>query len=304
MDSFVHSAKKDLFFTKLKRGKSSYLFLLPFTITFLAFTVVPVIAAILLSFTNFNMVTAPTFAGINNYIRLFLNDDVFLISVKNTMIFAFVTGPVSYLLCLLLAWLVNEVGRRLRVFFTVIFYAPSLTGSAVLIWAYIFSGDSYGLVNSFLMRTGIVNDPVQWLIDPNYNFVVVILIQVWLSLGTGFLAFIAGLQNIDRAIYEAGAIDGIKNRFQEFWYLTLSSMRPQLMFGAVMQISASFAVSSVPMALTGFPSTNYSTSTIVTHILDTGTIRMEMGYACAIATILFIVMILTRNIVSLIIKSD
>ena len=304
MNPLVRTAVKDSFFTKLKRGKSSYLFLMPFMITFFAFMVVPVIAVVFLSFSNFNMVTAPTFAGLSNYIRLFLNDDVFLISVKNTMIFAFVTGPVSYFLCLLLAWLVNEVDRKLRVVLTVIYYAPSLTGSAVLIWLYIFSGDSYGLVNSLLMKMGIISDPVKWLIDPNYNFTILLLIQVWLSLGTGFLAFIAGLQSIDKDIYEAGAIDGIKNRFQEFWYLTLSSMRPQLMFGAVMQISASFAVSAVPMALTGFPSTNYSTSTVITHVLDTGTIRMEMGYACAIATILFIVMVLTRNIVSLIIKSD
>ena len=125
-----------------------------------------------------------------------------------------------------------------------------------------------------------------------------------MSLGTGFLSFIAGFQTIDSSIYEAGAIDGIKNRFQEFWYLTLSSMRPQLMFGAVMQIAASFSVAAIPMTLTGFPSTNYSTTTIVAHILDTGTIRMEMGYASAIATILFLFMILTRNVISLIIKSD
>ena len=154
------------------------------------------------------------------------------------------------------------------------------------------------------MQLGILDGPILWLTDPNYNFGVVIVIQIWLSLGTGFLSFIAGFQTIDSSIYEAGAIDGIKNRFQEFWYLTLSSMRPQLMFGAVMQIAASFSVAAIPMTLTGFPSTNYSTTTIVAHILDTGTIRMEMGYASAIATILFLFMILTRNVISLIIKSD
>ncbi len=302
--TFARGTAKDSFLTKLKRGKSSYLFMLPFMVTFFVFMVVPVVTVVILSFTNFNMVTAPTFAGLSNYIRLFLNDDVFLISIKNTMIFAFVTGPVSYVICLLLAWLVNEVRKELRVFFTVIYYAPSLTGSAVLIWVYIFSGDSYGLVNSLLMRLGIISDPVKWLIDPQYNFIILMLIQVWLSLGTGFLAFIAGLLSIDKSIYEAGAIDGVKNRFQELWYVTLPSMRPQLMFGAVMQISASFAVSAVPMALTGFPSTNYSTNTVITHILDTGTIRMEMGYACSIATILFFVMVLTRNLVSLVVKSD
>lgn len=289
---------------RIKKGKSSYLFMLPFMLLFFVFTVLPVMAAMVLSFTDFNMVSVPSFVGIDNYIRMFLSDDVFPISVKNTLIMAFVTGPVCYLLCLGLAWLVNEVGHKLRLLFTVVFYAPSMTGSAILIWAYIFSGDGYGLINSTLMKLGILSSPVLWLTDPNYNFAVVILIQIWLSLGTGFLSFIAGFQTIDPSIYEAGAIDGIKNRFQEFWYLTLSSMRPQLMFGAVMQIAASFSVASVPMALTGFPSTNYSTTTIVAHILDTGTIRMEMGYASAIATILFLVMILTRNVISLIIKSD
>lgn len=289
---------------RLRRSKSSYLFLLPFMLLFLLFSVVPVLTALLLSFTDFNMVAVPSFVGLSNYSRMLLDDSVFLTAVKNTLVFAVITGPVSYLLCLMLAWLVNEVGDRLRVIFTVIFYAPSLTGSAVTIWTYIFSGDSYGLINSLLMQLGVITDPIQWLIDPAYNMTVVILVQLWLSLGAGFLSFIAGFKNIDRSIYEAGAIDGIRNRFQEFWYLTLSSMRPQLMFGAVMQIVSAFSVSSIPVALTGFPSTNNSTTTVLTHMMDVGSTRMESGYACAIATVLFLFMILTRNVISAIIQSD
>lgn len=283
---------------------SSYLFLAPFLIFFAVFTVIPVLCAVVLSFTNFNMVTAPAFAGISNYVRMLLDDDVLLTAVKNTLVFAFLTGPFSYFLCLLLAWLVNEVNRRLRVVFTAIFYIPSTVTNAIAIFAYIFSGDSYGLANSTLMQLGIIRDPILWLSDPTYNMGILILIQLWLSLGVGFLSFIAGFQAIDPSLYEAGAIDGIRNRFQEFYYLTLPGMRPQLMFGAVMQITASFSVSAVPIALTGFPSTNNSTTTVVTHILDISTLRMEMGYACAIATMLFLVMLITRNIVSLIIRSD
>ena len=154
------------------------------------------------------------------------------------------------------------------------------------------------------MRLGLISEPILWLTDPAYNMYVVMGIQLWLSLGTGFLSFIAGFQTVDRSIYEAGAVDGIRDRFQEFWYLTLASMRPQLMFGAVMQIAASFAVSGLPVALTGFPSTNNSTTTIVTHISDVGITRMEMGYACAIATVLFAVMIAVRNVVELAIRGD
>lgn len=289
---------------RIKRGRSCYLFLLPFMFFFILFTVIPVIAAIFLSFTDFNMVSAPKFAGVQNFARMFLDDDVLLKAVKNTIIFAFITGPLSYVLCLLFAWLVNEVGRKSRLVLTVMFYAPSLTVNAVWIWTFIFSGDAFGLANSLLMQMGIINDPILWLTDPAYNLYIVIFVQLWLSLGTGFLSFIAGFQTIDKSIYEAGAIDGIQNRFQELWYLTLSSMRPQLMFGAIMQISASFAVSAIPMTLTGFPSTNDSTTTVVTHMLDVGNLRMEMGYACAIATVLFVVMIITRNVVALIIKSD
>lgn len=289
---------------RLKESRVSYLFLLPFMFFFFVFTVFPVLAAIVLSFTNFNGLTVTGFTGFDNYIRMFLDDKVFLIAVKNTLVFAFLTGPVSYLLCLLLAWLVNEVNHWLRVILTMVLYVPSITVGAVFIWSYIFSGDAYGFVNSTLMDLGILKEPVNWLIDESTNMGVLVIIQLWMSLGAGFLSFIAGFQTIDASIYEAGAIDGIRNRFQELWYLTLPSMRPQLMFGAVMQIAASFSVSAVPMQLTGFPSTNNSTTTIVTHILDAGTIKMEMGYACAVATILFLVMILTRNLVSAVIKSD
>ena len=261
---------------------------------FLLFTVVPVLAAILLSFTDFNTISFPSFVGLENYERMLLDDPVFLISLKNTLLFAVVTGPVSYILCVLLAWLV----------LTVIFYASSLTVNATLIWTLIFSGDAYGFVNSALLKLGLIQDPILWLTDPRFNMGVIILVQLWLSLGTGFLSFIAGFQTIDRSIYEAGAIDGIRNRFHEFWYLTLPSIRPQLMFGAVMQIAASFSISSVPIALTGFPSTNYSTSTIVTHILDSGTTKMEMGYASAMAVMLFASMIIVRNLVSMVIKSE
>ncbi len=271
---------------------------------FLLFTVVPVLAAILLSFTDFNTISFPSFVGLENYERMLLDDPVFLISLKNTLLFAVVTGPVSYILCVLLAWLVNEMPHGVKVVLTVIFYAPSLTVNATLIWTLIFSGDAYGFVNSALLKLGLIQDPILWLTDPRFNMGVIILVQLWLSLGTGFLSFIAGFQTIDRSIYEAGAIDGIRNRFHEFWYLTLPSIRPQLMFGAVMQIAASFSISSVPIALTGFPSTNYSTSTIVTHILDSGTTKMEMGYASAMAVMLFASMIIVRNLVSMVIKSE
>ncbi len=283
---------------------SPYLFLAPFMISFIVFTILPILMAVILSFTSFNGVGVPTFAFLDNYERMLVDDEVLVKAIANTLLFAFITGPVGYILSILLAWLVNELGRRTRTVLTLIFYAPSIALSALSIWLYIFSADSYGLVNSLLIQLGVIVEPVAWLINPQTNVWVVIFIQLWLSMGSGFLAFVAGFQTIDRSMYEAGALDGIHNRFQELWYLTLPSIRPQLMFGAVMQIGATFAISDVPMQLTGFPSTNNSTTTWVTHILDVGTVRMEMGYACALATVLFIVMIITRNIVALVIKGE
>jgi len=270
----------------------------PFLTFFLLFTILPVAAAIVLSLTDFDMIRMPRFIGFENYVRLFIEDDVYLIAVKNTLVFAMITGPLSYFACLVFAWLINELRPGIRSVMTLLFYAPSIAGNVFFIWIFIFSGDANGLVNSTLLRLGILQDAVKWLTDPRYSLAIIILVQLWLSLGVGFLSFIAGLQSIDPSLYEAGAIDGIRNRFQEFVKLTLPSMGPMLMFGAVMQIAVSFGVSNVCSALAGFPSTDYAAHTIVLHMQDYGTLRFEMGYASAIATLLFLTMLLLKRGIS------
>lgn len=278
--------------------RAAVILLAPFTVLFLMFTVLPIISSIALSFTYFNMVDAPKFIGIDNYVRMFADDSVFFIAVKNTLIFALITGPLGYAMSFIFAWMINDFGRGMRSFLTMLFYAPTLAGNVFFIWLFIFSGDSYGLVNSFLMKYGIILEPIQWLTDSKYSMGVVILVMLWLSLGAGFLSFIAGFQNLNRKCFEAGAIDGIRNRWQELWYITVPQMAPQMMFAAVMTISSSFAVGYQCMELTGFPSTDYSTHTILLHILDVGTIRFDMGYASALAVILFGTMVLMWKIIS------
>ena len=278
--------------------RAEVILLAPFTVLFLMFTVLPIISSIALSFTYFNMVDAPKFIGIDNYVRMFADDSVFFIAVKNTLIFALITGHLGYAMSFIFAWMINDFGRGMRSFLTMLFYAPTLAGNVFFIWLFIFSGDSYGLVNSFLMKYGIILEPIQWLTDSKYSMGVVILVMLWLSLGAGFLSFIAGFQNLNRECFEAGAIDGIRNRWQELWYITVPQMAPQMMFAAVMTISSSFAVGYQCMELTGFPSTDYSTHTILLHILDVGTIRFDMGYASALAVILFGTMVLMWKIIS------
>lgn len=287
---------------RIKRSKASYIMIAPYFILFFLFSVLPVIASIVLSFSYFNMLEAPDFVGWGNYVKLFLEDDIFLIALKNTLIFAFLTGPISYIMCLLFAWIINEFRGKVRAFLTLIFYAPSITGQAYMVWQLIVSGDRYGYLNDILIRAGLINNQIFWMTTEKYVMPILIVVQLWLSLGTGFLAFIAGLQTIDHSLYEAGAVDGIKNRWQELWHITLPAMKPQLMFGAVMQITNSFAVADISINLAGNPSINYSGATVVTHLLDFANTRFEMGYASAIATVLFILMVGTNKLVQRILR--
>lgn len=287
----------------IKKNKISYLFIAPYVILFTIFTVIPVISSIALSLTYFNILEPPKFIGFQNYVRIFFGDDVFLIAVKNTLLFAAITGPISYLVSFVVAWIINELGPKVRAIIVLVFYAPSISGNAYMIFNLLFMGDSYGIVNGTLMKFGIISEPVQWLQNSATVFNIVILAALWVSLGTSFLAFVAGLQGIDRTLYEAGAVDGVKNRWQELWYITLPSMKPQLLFGAVISITNSFAVSDISTALAGFPSVDYSAHTIVQHLHDYGSIRFEMGYASAIATILFIIMISCNKVVHKLLKN-
>ncbi len=282
---------------RIKKSKSSYIMLAPYFILFFFFTVLPVIMAVGFSFTYYNMLEMPQFVGWKNYIKLFLEDDIFMKSLKNTLILAVITGPVSYMLCLLFAWIINEFKGKLRAFLTLIFYAPSICGNAYMVWNLILTGDRYGYLNGILLELGVLDNAVQWMQTEKYVLPFLIVVQLWLSLGTGFLSFIAGLQTVDKSMYEAAALDGVKNRWQELWYVTLPAMKPQLMFGAVMQITSSFAIADVSLNLAGNPSVNYAGATVVTHLLDYGTVRLEMGYASAIATILFLLMVGSNQLV-------
>lgn len=273
--------------------------ILPYILLFTLFIIIPIISSIVLSFTDYDMFSKPDFIGIKNYLSLFVNDTVFYTALKNTLVFAVITGPLSYFLCFLTAWFINEFPKWLRMILTLLFYAPSLSSSVYFIWTFIFSGDTYGIANGFLMQTGIINEPVQWFTDTKYMLPVLMIVQIWMSLGTSFLAFIAGFQGIDRSLYEAADVDGIRNRWQELIYITFPLLKPQLIFSAIMQITASFSVSTISQQLCGLPSTKYAAHTLVLHIMDYGTIRYEMGYACAVSVVLFVFVLLVKKLIDL-----
>ena len=291
--------KRRLVWLQMKQNKEAYLMLLPFMLIFIVFTVIPVLMSLPIGLTDFDMVKyPPTWVGLSNFYNLFLNDSIFIKAIRVTLVFAVFTGPLSYFLSFLLAWLINELPTALKVIFTLIFYAPSMASGVYAVWQLIFSGDSYGIANSTLMNLGITTSAIQWLTDSRYILTVVIIVQLWVSMGAGFLAMRAGFQNIDKSQYEAGAIEGIKNRWQELIYITIPGMGPSLMFAAVMQIVSAFTADIVARYLVGFPSTDYAAHTIMTHAFDYGWVRYEMGYASAICMVLFIAMYFCNKLIS------
>jgi multiple sugar transport system permease protein len=281
----------------MKRNKVAYLMVAPYMIIFTCFTVLPVVLSAVISLTDFNLLEWPNFVGAENYIRLFLDDDIFITACQNTLIFACIVGPVSYLLSFMVAWFINELSPKIRAVVTLIFYAPSISGQAFLIWKTLFSSDRYGWVNAMLLKLDLISKEIAFFEDADYVMPLCIVVALWTFLGTSFLAFIAGLQGIDKAQFEAGAVDGVKNRWQELWYITLPNMKNTLMFGAIMAITGSFGFGGTVTALCGFPSVDYAAHTIVHHLDDYGGMRFETGYASAIAVILFVIMIGANMIV-------
>ena len=283
---------------RIQKAWYSYLMLAPYFVVFFVFTALPVGISIWNSLTYNNFFDPARFVGFDNYIRMFTGDDVFLIALRNTLMLALITGPVGYAMSFLLAWQINNMPSKLfRSIFTLLFYAPTMTTSVYTVWTLLFSNDEYGYINGVLMRLGFIREAIQWLADTDYMMTVVIICVLWTSMGAGFLSFVAGFRSMDKQYYEAGQVDGIRNRWQELWFITLPMMRPQLMFGAIMSITAAFSIHDVTIALMGFPSTDYAVHTVVNHLYDYGYLRFDLGYASAISTVLFLLMMGANRLV-------
>lgn len=300
MEAVKISAKNNIKNKQIKnRGEnlSFYLMLSPFALLFILFTVLPVISSVVLSFFTYDMMSAPKFNGLNNYLRMFVGDEIFPKAALNTLKFSVITGPVSFFISFLLGWLINELRPFVRSALAFLFYAPSLAGNTLLIWQTAFSGDSYGYINNILISMGLIDTAINWFQNTAYVTTVIIIIQLWSSIGVAFLANIAGMQNVNPEMYEAGALDGIKTRWHELWYITLPSMKSILLFSAVMQIQATFSIGATIQTLAGYPSVDNTVDTIVTHLGDISGTRYEMGYAAAISVFLFLMMAVTRIVI-------
>ena len=277
---------------RYKDGTTGALFVLPYVLAFLVFITIPVLMGMLLSFTYFNLLDAPRFIGLTNFISIFTSDSVFMQQiVPNTITFAVVVGPVGYLLGFFLAWLLAQIPHRLRTILTLVIYSPSLTAGVAMavMWRIIFSGDEAGYLNAILLSLNLIDSPIQWLANPDYLMTIMIVVTLWSSMGIGFLAMLAGVLNINPELFEAAYVDGMTSKLQEIFYITIPSMKPQMLFGAVMSLVATFNAGSIGVLLSGQnPTPQNAGQLIVTHIDDYGFIRFDMGYAAALSIILLL----------------
>lgn len=284
----------------LNREGSAYAFLGPYALLFIVFIVIPVLAAFLLSFTFFDAIQFPNFVGLNNYIALLTQDDTFMKYVlPNTIQFAVIVGPGGYALAFLLAWILAQLPRIPRTIFALILYSPSMTAGVAMavVWRTLFSGDQTGYLNSFLMGLRLIQEPIQWLQSPQYLMPIMIVVTLWSSMGIGFLAMLAGILEINPELYEAAAIDGLNSRWQEIFFITIPSMKPQMLFGAVMSIVGTFQAGAIGVTLSGSnPTPRYAGQLIVNHIEDYGFLRYEMGYAAAVSVVLLLMVLFFTRI--------
>lgn len=290
------------------RRLTPYIFLAPYYSVFIIFIVIPVVVAIALSFTNFDTIQFPDFAGFSNYISLLLDDSVFIQKVlPNTIVFAVIVGPGGYMLSFFLAWCLSQLSRIPRTILALIIYSPSLTSGVAMavVWRVLFSGDQLGYINHLLMKIGLITEPIVFLQSSKWIMPIMIIVAIWSSMGVGFLSMLAGLLNIDRTLYEAASIDGMRNRFQEIFYITIPSMKPQMLFGAVMAIVNTFQQGAIGVQLTGVnPTPQYAGQLIVNHIEDYGFIRYEMGYASALSVVLLVIIYLFTKVANKLFKED
>jgi multiple sugar transport system permease protein len=276
----------------IKRMNHPAWFFTPYVVLFTTFIIIPVVIAIVLSFTYFNTIQTPTIIGLRNYIELLTRDEVFMQYVlPNTFKFAFIVGPVGYFMSFILAWMLSQIPHKHRTVLAIILYSPSMTAGIAMgvIWTVLFSGDSTGYLNSLLLNIGLIEEPIQFLTSPDYLMTIMIIVSLWGSMGVGFLAMLAGILNIDPTLYEAAYVDGLRNRWQEIFYITIPSMKPQMLFGAVMAVVGTFQVGAIGVQLSGAnPTPQYAGQLLVNHIEDFGFIRYLMGYASAISVVLLI----------------
>ncbi len=269
-----------------RRGSvTPYLFISPFYLLFGVFFLLPTLAALVLSFFRWSSMGAPSFFGVSNYERLFLNDPVFWQAISNTLVYSAASIFIICPLALLLALALNSEDLWFKTFWRTVYFAPIVTSTvAVSLVFLMFYNKDYGLFNGVLGFFGL--EPVNWLGDRSKVKLAVIGVVMWRWTGLTSIYFLAGLQGIARVLYEAAKIDGA-NTWQRFWHITLPQLRPVTLFVIIIVVIGSLQTFDEPQILTEGGPANASLS-VVQYLYSRGIEQLRFGYASAIGVLLFI----------------
>ena len=298
--------EKESILAALSRQKVSYLFIaLPFTLFFI-FQLAPVFISFFLSFTKYNIVHPPTFVGLENYKNILFNDPLFWKAMQNTLVYTVGVVPIGVCLSLMLAIAIDQK-IKFKNFFKSIFFLPTVTAivAVSVIWKWLYAGEKYGLINFFIMKMGF--QPVDWLSSPTWTLPAIMIMSIWAGVGYNMILFLAGLQTIPNSMYEAAEIDGAG-----FWtkltHITLPLLKPTIVFVAMVSFIFSFQVFDQVYIMTsgqgGVGGVLNSGLTIVAYLYDKGFEKFQMGYASALAYIIFLLIFLLTMINKRFMKTD
>ena len=263
-----------------------YAFISPWIIGFLVFTAVPMVASLVISFTDWDSLSTPKFVGFGNYVKLFAHDPLFWRALTHTVYFALVSVPFSLLIALGLASMLAKPFRGARLFRTII-YLPALVPlvAAAIIFRWLFKPEG-GPINSFLSLFG-VKGPA-WLLDSNWIIPAIILLTLW-QVGAGTILLIAALQGVPHELYEAAQIDGA-SKMRQFWRISVPLVTPVLFFNLVTGLIGGFQVFAQVYVLTnGTSGPNNASLMLVPYIYQNAFKFYHMGYASSLAWVLFII---------------
>jgi putative chitobiose transport system permease protein len=269
-----------------RRSLTPYLFLLPALAVIIVFVLIPILAVVYFSFTEYNISTPPQWVGLRNY-QVLLKDTIFRQAILHSFIYLLVT-PILIFLSIVLAIIVNRKLPGIHVVRS-LFFIPVVSGSIAVGIAWRLMWDTNGIINGILLSLGVLKEPMQWLAEPAYTLPIAMALTVWLGLGYYMMIFLAGLQNIPDELYDAALIDGC-NAWQKHWYVSIPGLRPQITFVAVISSLAALQVFNEIFTLTGGLGGILNSGVTMVFYLWRKAFRLnQAGMASAIAMVLLVI---------------
>jgi multiple sugar transport system permease protein len=298
--------EQETFLQRLGKQKMSYLFIALPAILFFIFQLAPVFISFFWSFTQYDVVHAPKFVGLANYRNILFNDPLFWKAIRNTILYVIGVVPIGVCLSLILAVAIDQK-IKFKNFFKSIFFLPTITAivAVSVIWKWLYAGEKYGLFNYILLKLGF--QPIDWLASPTWTLPSIIIMSIWAGIGYNMILFLAGLQSIPDVMYEAAEIDGA-GFWTKFFNVTIPLLKPTIVFVSIMSFIFSFQVFEQVYIMTGgqggIGGVLNSALTIVAYLYDMGFQKFQMGYASALAYIIFLLIFVLTMVNNRLMRSN